>query len=230
MIYNIIIYLSIIYGFRIYRICFWIMCFCCIISDNNPFGGINLLCGCVQINETPRCPICCTCGKDSLRDYTESKCTCLACLSRIFSPPQPNDPCQSRDSNPCIECVGTLIVCGPTIGFGLTEYFCTLMFYYIGIAGTGVYNYCKNPCNEYWHSCKDLCNYKNITRLCITDHPTAQPTAQPTAVVPVYRYHLSHLQHRLSTTVVVGDLIKQLPTEQRVPTDDYDSDDFSDFE
>ena len=66
---------------------------------------------------------------------------------------------------------------------------------------------------------KSLCNYKNITQLCITDHPTAQPTA----VVPVYRYHLSHLP-LCSTTVVVGNLIKQLPTEQCVPTDDYDSD------
>ena len=217
MIYNTILYLSIIYGFRIYRMYFWRMR-CCGISDNNPFGGINLLCGCVQINKTTRCPICCTCGKDSLRDYTESNCTFLACLSRIFSPTQPNDPCQSRDSNPCIECVGTLIVCGPTIGFGLTEYFGTLMFYYLGITGTGVYNYCKNPFNEYWHSCKDLCNYKNITRLCITDHPTAQPTA----VVPVYRYHLSHLLRSLSTTVVVGDLINlPLPTstEQRIPTE-----------
>jgi len=226
MIYNTILYLSIIYRLCVYRMCFRRMCFCRI-SDKNPCGGINIWCGCVEINETTRCPICCTCGKDSLRDYTESNCTCLAWFSSIFSPTQPNDrsPCQSRDSNPCIECVGTLIVCGPTIGFGLTEYFGTLMFYYIGIAGTGAYNYCKNPCNKYWHSCKDLCNYKNITRLCITDHPTAQPTA----VVPVYRYHLSHLPC-CSTTVVVGNLIKQLPTEKCVPTDDYDSDDFSDFE
>ena len=165
MIYNTILYLSIIYGSCIYR-----MCFCITVDDD----GTPMCCLCVELDKD-RQPICFTYNNQRYNVYRTSDATFVACCLGI---------CYNMKTDlryPC-DAVFEYFVYGPfAMVFGAIEFMCTGMCLCAGIT----YEHCKNPCNDCWRSCscKHLCSKcADNLQICITVPTTAPQPTVPTTV------------------------------------------------